>query len=107
MTDGVVNVALLNFGTDTIPGQEERPGMKGLIHFGMWVDDLMETNVAIVAAGGTYMSGPLDGATTEPDGYYEVKYATPDGIVFDTTATGWRGAAKDVVPALETAPTKS
>jgi methylmalonyl-CoA/ethylmalonyl-CoA epimerase len=30
--------------------------------------------------------------------YYEVKYRTPDGIVFDLTESGWKGAVKDVVP---------
>src|SRR5215467_13073944 len=40
MTDGVFNVALLNFGDEPIAGMEDRPGVQGLIHFGMWVDNV-------------------------------------------------------------------
>jgi lactoylglutathione lyase len=27
-----------------------------------------------------------------------VKYATPEGFIFDVTESGWKGAVKDVVP---------
>jgi methylmalonyl-CoA/ethylmalonyl-CoA epimerase len=30
--------------------------------------------------------------------YYEVKYKTPEGIVFDITESGWKGAVKEVAP---------
>jgi methylmalonyl-CoA/ethylmalonyl-CoA epimerase len=33
--------------------------------------------------------------------FYEVKYKTPEGVVFDLSESGWRGAVKDVVPAGE------
>ena len=42
---------------------------------------------------------------SNPNVYYEVKYATPEGIVFDITTSGWKGAVKDVVPAEEAAKT--
>jgi methylmalonyl-CoA/ethylmalonyl-CoA epimerase len=35
----------------------------------------------------------------DPNVFYEVKYKTPEGIVFDITANGWRGAVKDVIAA--------
>jgi methylmalonyl-CoA/ethylmalonyl-CoA epimerase len=35
------------------------------------------------------------------DVFYEVKYRTPDGIVFDITESGWKGAVKDVIPAAQ------
>jgi methylmalonyl-CoA/ethylmalonyl-CoA epimerase len=28
-----------------------------------------------------------------------VKYKTPEGIIFDVTESGWKGAVKDVTPA--------
>jgi lactoylglutathione lyase len=34
-----------------------------------------------------------------PGVFYEVKYTDPNGIVFDLTHTGWRGAVKEVVAA--------
>src|SRR3982074_1380775 len=40
MTDGVMNVALLNFGDEPIAGFEDKKGYCGLLHFGMWVDNL-------------------------------------------------------------------
>ncbi|HEY5349551.1 MAG TPA: VOC family protein [Candidatus Lustribacter sp.] len=99
MTDGVVNVALLNFSDETVAGHEDRPGIQGLIHFGMWVEDLAASDAAISEAGGKYLTGRQEGETTNPNVYYEVKYTTPEGFVFDITQTGWRGAVKDVIPA--------
>lgn len=96
MTDGVVNVALLDFKDEPIAGFEGRKDVRGLIHFGMWVDDLEETEARIKAAGGTYVTGRKE---KDPHVYYEVKYKTPEGIVFDITESGWHGAVKEVVPA--------
>jgi lactoylglutathione lyase len=70
-----------------------------VIHFGMWVDHLEESDAAITAAGGAYLTGRQAGEVSNPDVYYEVKYTTPEGFVFDITETGWKGAVKDVVPA--------
>jgi lactoylglutathione lyase len=50
----------------------------------------------IKAAGGSYMTGRFE---KSPNVFYEVKYRTPEGIVFDISANGWKGAVKDVVPA--------
>jgi lactoylglutathione lyase len=96
MTDGVMNVALLNFGEEPIAGFEDQKNVCGLIHFGMWVDSLEESDAKVRAAGGKYVTGRKE---TNPNVYYEVKYKTPEGIVFDVTESGWKGAAKDVLPA--------
>ena len=96
MTDGIFNVALLNFGEEKIAGFENQPGVQGLIHFGMWVDSVEESDKAIKAAGGKYVTGRKE---TGPNVYYEVKYATPEGFIFDVTESGWKGAVKDVTPA--------
>jgi methylmalonyl-CoA/ethylmalonyl-CoA epimerase len=96
MTDGVMNVALLRFAGEPVPGFEDQPDYHGLIHFGMWVDNVAETDAKVKAAGGSYMTGRHE---TNPNVFYEVKYKTPEGIVFDITQNGWKGAVKDVVPA--------
>jgi predicted enzyme related to lactoylglutathione lyase len=96
LTDGVMNVALLNFADEPVPGFETQKDFEGLIHFGMWVDDVDDTDRRVKAAGGSYMSGRFE---KDPNVFYEVKYKTPEGIVFDVTANGWRGAVKNVVPA--------
>jgi lactoylglutathione lyase len=98
MTDGVMNVALLNFGEEPIAGFEDQKNVCGLIHFGMWVDSLEESDAKVRAAGGKYVTGRKE---TDPNVFYEVKYKTPEGIVFDLTESGWKGAAKDVLPAPE------
>jgi methylmalonyl-CoA/ethylmalonyl-CoA epimerase len=81
MSDGTINIALLKV-------DHSNPKEKvGIYHFGMWVDDLDKAEKAVTAAGGTYLAG------------------RPDGIVFDLTHNGWRGAVKEVVPEQEFAPT--
>ncbi|GAB2486082.1 MAG: VOC family protein [Comamonas sp.] len=100
MTDGVMNVALLNFKDETVPGYEKLKDVRGVIHFGMWVDNLEEAEKRVVAAGGTYLTGRKE---TDPNVFYEVKYRTPDGIVFDITESGWKGAVKEVEPSAGSA----
>jgi lactoylglutathione lyase len=86
MSDGTINIALLK--------QENEKEKLGLYHFGMWVDDLDEAEKKVVDAGGTYLAG----RPTSPNSFYEAKYRNPDGVVFDLTHTGWKGAVKDVKP---------
>ena len=57
MTDGIFNVALLNFGGEPVAGMEDQKNPLGLIHFGMWVDSVDEMDKKITAAGGAYVSG--------------------------------------------------
>ena len=95
MTDGVMNVALLNFKDETVPGYSGLKDVRGVIHFGMWVDNLEAAEERVKAAGGTYLAGRKE---SDPNVFYEVKYRTPDGIVFDITESGWKGATKEVAP---------
>lgn len=96
MTDGVMNVALLNFADEAVPGYAGLKNVRGVIHFGMWVDNLEEAEKRITQAGGTYLTGRKE---TDPNVFYEVKYRMPDGTVFDITENGWKGAVKEVTPA--------
>lgn len=95
MTDGIMNVALLNFKDEDVPGYKGLKDVRGVIHFGMWVDNLEQAEERIKAAGGTYLTGRKE---TDPNVFYEVKYRTPDGIVFDITESGWKGAVKQAIP---------
>jgi len=61
----------------------------------MWVDDLAQAEEQVKAAGATHFQGR---APNTPNSFYEVKYRDHDGIVFDITASGWRGAVKNVKP---------
>jgi methylmalonyl-CoA/ethylmalonyl-CoA epimerase len=93
VSDGTINVALLKYDGD-VPGFHK--GYHGLIHFGMWVDNLEESAKQATDAGATYFGGRPD---DNPNTFYEVKYKNPDGVIFDLTHNGWRGAVKEVVPA--------
>ncbi len=93
MTDGVMNVALLDFEDNPLPGVEtgtER--FYGLYHFGMWVDDLEAAETQVKDAGAEFVRGRRP---DEPDRFYEVKYRSPDGLIFDITTSGWVGAVRD------------
>jgi len=100
MSDGIINVALLNFGDEPVAGFEGKSDVRGLIHFGMWVDSVDDIAKKIESAGGSYVTGRKE---TNPNVYYEVKYKTPEGIVFDVTESGWKGAVKEVTPANKAA----
>ncbi|PRX28476.1 methylmalonyl-CoA/ethylmalonyl-CoA epimerase [Paraburkholderia sp. BL18I3N2] len=100
MTDGTMNVALLNFKDETVPGYGGLKDVRGVIHFGMWVDNVEATAARVVAAGGTYLTGRHE---KDPNVFYEVKYRMPDGTVFDITENGWKGAVKEVASAAQAA----
>ena len=94
MTDGTINVALLA-KSGKAPGIESDQPFYGVMHFGMWVDDLAQAEEQVKRAGAVHFQGrPPD----TPNSYYEVKYRAPTGMVFDVTASGWRGAVKNVKP---------
>ncbi len=95
VTDGTLNIALLKYPGDIL-GRPPGERFFGITHFGMWVDDLDAARKQVEAAGATHAAG--QGETT-PGVYYEVKYRDPNGLIFDLTHSGWRGAVKEVVPA--------
>ena len=87
LSDGVINLALLNYKKEEFAGRRGRDFV-GVHHFGFQVEDVAKTRQAIEAAGGRHWMGePAEGA-----GFYEVKFHDPDGIVVDITANGWTGA---------------
>ena len=71
---------------DVITSREEN-----LADFSELVD---RANEKVVEAGGQYLAG----RPTSPNSFYEAKYKSPTGLVFDLTHKGWAGAVKDVVP---------
>jgi lactoylglutathione lyase len=92
MTDGVMNVALLKLRTPITFGDSKEP-YYGPVHFGMWVDNLEQAQQQAVAAGAVHLQGMRP---ESPNTYYEVKYQGPNGLVFDLTESGWKGAVKSV-----------
>ena len=98
VSDGTINVALLQFPDGVPPGYPPGQPFYGLIHFGIWVDDLAKASEQATQAGARYFMGRED---HNPNTFYEVKYTDPNGVFFDLTHSGWRGAVKEVTPAID------
>jgi predicted enzyme related to lactoylglutathione lyase len=90
MSDGVINLALLNFAgskgskASSLP---EGSGFVGAHHFGFQVEDLAETQRRIESAGGKFYFD----MGSERDGNFEKKFKDPDGVMFDISKHGWVG----------------
>ena len=93
LSDGTVNLTLLNFPTDGDAGDERGKDFVGLHHIGVWVDDLAEAAGRIEKAGGTLQS--MEDAEI-PIEHAEHKYRDPFGVVIDVSTLGWDGARRDV-----------
>jgi predicted enzyme related to lactoylglutathione lyase len=90
MSDGVINMALLNFaGKQGSKASDLPEGSQyvGAHHFGFQVDDLAETQKKIEAAGGKFFFDLGD----ERHGNFERKFKDPDGVIFDISKNGWVG----------------
>jgi predicted enzyme related to lactoylglutathione lyase len=90
MSDGVINLALLNFkGKEGSKASDlaEGSGFVGAHHFGFQVDDLAAAQKRIEAHGGKFFFDLGD----ERHGNFERKFKDPDGIIFDVSVNGWQG----------------
>jgi predicted enzyme related to lactoylglutathione lyase len=90
MSDGVINMALLNFtGKEGSKASDIKEGTTfiGAHHFGIQVDDLDETRKKIEEAGGKFFFDLGD----ERHGNFEKKFKDPDGVIFDISRNGWQG----------------
>jgi predicted enzyme related to lactoylglutathione lyase len=90
MSDGTINLALLNFSTGAGTAASDLKNPKAFVgahHFGFQVDDLAETQKKIEAAGGKFFFDLGD----ERHGNFERKFKDPDGVIFDISKNGWQG----------------
>jgi len=88
LTDGVMNLTLLQFETQEDAGDERGKDFVGVHHFGFWVDDAEDTITSVEEHGGQHHPGPSNAENAE------VKFRDPDGIVFDISTHGWDGAKR-------------
>ncbi len=88
LSDGVMNITLLQFETEEDAGDERGKDFVGVHHFGIWVDDVESMKKLIEANGGKYHPGP----TGHSPANAEHKFRDPNGIVFDISTHGWDGA---------------
>jgi len=87
MSDGVINLALLNFASSKGSDLTDAKSFVGAHHFGIQVDDLAEAQKKIEAAGGKFFFDLGD----ERHGNFERKFKDPDGVIFDISKNGWQG----------------
>jgi predicted enzyme related to lactoylglutathione lyase len=87
MSDGVINLALLNFAGKAGSDLADAKSFVGAHHFGIQVDDLAETQKKIEQNGGKFFFDLGD----ERHGNFERKFKDPDGVIFDISKNGWQG----------------
>jgi catechol 2,3-dioxygenase-like lactoylglutathione lyase family enzyme len=93
LSDGVMNLALLDYKTVNRPGSQTADGRHGIHHFGFRVADMKAAQAAIEAEGGTYCFDLGD-----PSGMnYERKFTDPEGVLFDISDKGWFGALDEEI----------
>ena len=97
LSDGDLNLAILNFKNDTVAGVERGRGFNGIHHIGFQVESLTDIADRLQTAG----SAPREdvnqalgvGQGHRPGGNVEVKYSGPDGVMLDVSETGWVGTS--------------
>ena len=88
LSDGVINLALLNYFGKRGSGLDGAANYVGAHHFGFQVDDLAETQKKIEAMGGKFFFDLGNDAEKEN---FERKFKDPDGVIFDISKKGWQG----------------
>ena len=95
LTDGDINLAILNFKTDAAAGIERGKGFSGIHHIGFQVESLEGIAARLTEAGSRRRHDVEQalgvGANTE--GNVEVKYNGPDGVMVDVSESGWVGTS--------------
>jgi hypothetical protein len=96
LSDGDVNLAILNFKNDAAAGVERGKRFTGIHHIGFEVEDLA-TIAEKLAAAGSKRRDDVNAALGVGGGHrkhnVEVKYSGPDGVMIDVSETGWVGTS--------------
>jgi catechol 2,3-dioxygenase-like lactoylglutathione lyase family enzyme len=94
LTDGDLNLAILNFKNDAVAGVERGKDWNGIHHIGFQVESL-EAIAERLAAAGSQPRDDVNQALGVGGGHryanVEVKYSGPDGVMLDVSESGWVG----------------
>jgi len=97
LSDGDLNLAILNFKSDAVAGVERGKEWSGIHHIGFQVESLEEIAEKLKAAGSEPrhdVNAALGvGEGRRHGGNVEVKYAGPDNVMVDVSETGWVGTS--------------
>lgn len=91
LSDGVVNLALLNYHGSAGSGAAASKDFVGAHHFGFVVNDLEETQKLVEANGGSFY---FDLGNDDAKENFERKFKDPDGVIFDVSKAGWVGTER-------------
>ena len=93
LSDGDINLAVLNFKNDAVAGAERGKDYCGIHHIGFQVDSLEAIAERLAAAGSARRDDVNEalgvGNSSQRHANVEVKYSGPDGIMLDVSETGW------------------
>ena len=97
LSDGDINLAILNFKNDVVAGVERGKDYSGINHIGIQVESLEAIAEKLAEAGSQPrydVNQALGVGHSRPDhGNVEVKYSGPDGVMLDVSQTGWVGTS--------------
>jgi catechol 2,3-dioxygenase-like lactoylglutathione lyase family enzyme len=85
MSDGEVNLALLQYKSEVGSGLKDPADFVGIHHFGFQCDDFEQQQKRIEQAGGEFFFDLND----PDDDNFERKFKDPNGIIFDLNWKGW------------------
>ncbi len=95
LTDGHINLAILDFKSEEVAGPERGVGFSGLHHIGIQIDADERVPEQLAAAGFTPRDdinkalGVAAGGALNPT--HEFKFQGPDNVVIDISSVGWEG----------------
>jgi catechol 2,3-dioxygenase-like lactoylglutathione lyase family enzyme len=96
LSDGDINLAILNFKNDQAAGAERGKAFSGIHHIGFQVESLEAIAERLAAAGARRrddVNQALGVGGRQAHGNVEVKYGGPDGVMLDVSETGWVGTS--------------
>ena len=102
LSDGVVNMAILNYKTNDDPDVGAHgPNFGGIHHLGFYIENIEERAKKLEQAGGKRLTpithvgrGDLFGTDTgmgPGPSNAEVKFSGPEGVIIDMSESGWQG----------------
>jgi catechol 2,3-dioxygenase-like lactoylglutathione lyase family enzyme len=94
MSDGEVNLALLQYKSEVGSGLKDPNEFVGIHHFGFQCDDFEAQQKRIEKAGGQFFFDLGD----PDDDDFERKFKDPNGIIFDLNWKGWTMTSGKVKP---------
>jgi catechol 2,3-dioxygenase-like lactoylglutathione lyase family enzyme len=100
MSDGEINLALLQYKSEVGSGLKNPSEFVGIHHFGFQCDDLEAQQKQIEAAGGKFFFDLGD----PDDDDFERKFKDPNGIIFDVNWKGWTMTSSKLKPSTKAKP---